>query len=97
MNIAIVDDEKVELETAEAFLRFYVKKFYPEHESEISIEVFQRVENFIQVFSPRLYQLVILGGGMQNIANFIRANDNFDTKILFLKLNDNSIGGGDES
>ncbi len=26
MNIAIVDEEKIELETAETFLRFYIKK-----------------------------------------------------------------------
>lgn len=92
MNIAIVDDEKVELETAEAFLRFYVKKFYPEHESEIYIEVFQRVEDFFQIFCAGLYQVVILAAEMKSVANFIRARGDKDIKILFLKLNDN-LGG----
>lgn len=84
MNIAIVESEKVELETAEAFLRFYVRKFYPEREDEIHIEVFQRTEDFLQIFSAELYQLVVLGDGMDNVANFVRAfGDN--VPILFLK------------
>lgn len=89
MNIAIVNDEKVELETAEAFLRFYVRKFYPEREAEIYIEVFQRVEDFFQIFCADLYQLVVLGDGMENVANFVRTRGGLSTKILFLKLNDN--------
>ena len=88
MNIAIVENEKVELETAEAFLKFYIRKFYPEYESEIGIEVFQRTEDFFQVFSADLYQLVVLGDGMEDVANFVRTRGGFDTKILFLKLKD---------
>ena len=86
MNIAIVDDEKVELETAEVFLRAYVRKFFHEHESEIHIEVFRSDSEFVQVFSAGWYQLVILGARMENVAGFIRGRG--DTKIIFLKLND---------
>ena len=86
MNIAIVDEEKIELETAEAFLRFYIRKFFPERENGIHIEIFQRAEDFLQVFSAGWYQLVILGARMENVAGFIRGRG--DTKIIFLKLND---------
>ncbi len=51
MNIAIVDDEKVDLEAAEFFLRCYSKKFWSEHEAEIHIENFHRAEDFLRVFS----------------------------------------------
>lgn len=88
MNIAIVDDEKVELETAEAFLKFYIRKFYPEREAEIHIEIFRAADEFLQVFSADLYQLVVLGDGMEDVANFVRARGGLDTKILFLKLKD---------
>ena len=86
MNIAIVDEEKIELETAEAFLRFYIKKFFPERENGIHIEIFQHAEDFLQVFSAEWYHLIILGACMESVAGFIRARG--DTKIIFLKLND---------
>ena len=95
MNIAIIDKEKVNLETAEAFLRYYIKNFYSEHEAEISIEVFHCAKDFLQIFSPGLYHLVILGSDMEEVAEFIRANGDFTTKIIFLKLNDDyEMGGG---
>ena len=93
MNIAIVDDEKIELETAEVFLRCYIKNFWAEHESEIHIELFQRTGDFLQFFSAGFYHLIILGAGMENIANFIRSRGDYDVKIIFLKLNDNSERG----
>lgn len=96
MNIAIVDDEKIELETAETFLRYYVKKFYPGFERDINIEVFQRVEEFLQIFNPGLYNVIILSAHMEGVANFIRAQGDCDTKIIFLKLNDDCCGGGVE-
>ena len=88
MNIAIVDDEKIELETAEVFLRHYIRKFYPERAAEIHIEIFRAADEFLQVFSAELYQLVVLGDGMEDVANFVRARGGLDTKILFLKLKD---------
>lgn len=92
MNIAIVDDEKIELETAEAFLRFYVKKFWSEHNTKIHIEVFYRAEDFFKIFCAGWFQAVILGAGMKDVANFIRARGDYDAKIIFLKLNDDSEG-----
>ncbi len=94
MNIAIVNDEKVELETAETFLRVYIKKFLPERKSEINIEIFQRTEDFFQIFSAGLYNFVIIGAHMEEVANFIRASGDYDAKILLFKFNDNSGGGG---
>lgn len=88
MNIAIVDDEKVDLEAADFFLRCYIKKFWSEHEAEIHIENFHRAEDFLRVFSAQCYHLVILGANMEHVEKFIRAENNFDTKIIFLKLND---------
>lgn len=95
MNIAIVDDEKVELETAEVFLRAYVRKFFHEHESEIHIEVFRSDSEFVQVFCAGWYQLIVLGTRMRDLADFIRARGEYDAGILFLELNDNFGGGGD--
>ena len=92
MNIAIVDDEKVELETAEVFLRHYIKKFYPEREAEIHIEIFRAADEFLQVFSAELYQLVVLGARMEDVANFVRARGD-NVPILFFELNGN-FGGG---
>ena len=92
MNIAIVDDEKVELETAEVFLRHYIKKFYPEREAEIHIEIFRAADEFLQVFSAELYQLVVLGARMERVANSIRAHGD-NVPILFFELNGN-FGGG---
>ena len=82
MNIAIVDNEKIELETAEALLRFYVKKFWADCESRIHIETFYNAKVFLTFFSPKFYQLVILGGHMKKIANLIYSTN---IKILFLK------------
>lgn len=95
MNIAIVDDEKIELETAETFLRFYIRKFFPERENGIHIEIFRRAEDFLQVFSAGWYHLVILGACMESVAEVIRARGDEEVQILFLKMNDNFGGGGD--
>lgn len=84
MNIAIVDDEKFDSEAVELFLRVYIKKFWSDCESRIHIEIFRSAKEFITFFSPKIYNLVILGVNMQEIARFIRANDINDVKILFL-------------
>ena len=83
MNIAIVNDEKFALEMVELFLRVYIKKFWSDFESRIHIEIFRSAKEFITFFSPQIYNLVILGVNMQEIARFIRANDNFGVNILF--------------
>ena len=84
MNIAIVSDGKILSETVEIFLRVYIKKFWSDCESRIHIEIFRSAKEFITFFSPKIYNLVILGVNMQEIARFIRANDDFGVKILFL-------------
>ena len=84
MNIAIIDDEKINSEAVELFLRVYIKKFWSQCESHIHIETFRSAKEFLTFFSPKIYNLVILGVNMQEIAKFIRANDNVDVKILFL-------------
>lgn len=84
MNIAIVVDEKILSEAVEIVLRFYVRKFWSEYESQVHIEVFRSAKEFIKYFSPKIYRLVILGVNMQDIARFIRANDNADVNILLL-------------
>lgn len=83
MNIAIVNDEKFDSEAVELFLRVYIKKFWAHCESRIHIEIFRSAKEFITFFSPKIYNLVILGINMQEIARFIRANDDFGVKILF--------------
>ena len=92
MNIAIVDEEKIELETAETFLRFYIRKFFPEHQSQIHIEIFRRAEDFLQVFSAGWYHVIILGARMESVAQVIRGRGDCDTKIIFLELNDDRRG-----
>ena len=82
MNIAIVDDEKVELETAEIFLRCYVQKFLKDYEASIHIETFRAPDEF---FCPNFYQVVILGGKMKSFAKSIAARANNDAKIFLLE------------
>ena len=96
MNIAIVNDEKIDLETAEIFLRFYIKKFWADYESKINIEVFYSARDFMQIFDVGLYHVIILGTNLAEVAEFIRASGDYDAKVIFLKFNDNSEeGGGD--
>lgn len=83
MNIAIVNDEKILSETVEIFLRVYIKSFWSDYESRIHIEIFHSAKEFITFFSPKIYNLVILGVNMQEIAKFVRTNGN-DVKILFI-------------
>ena len=84
MNIAIIDDETVELEAFETVLRFCIKKFWAEYESLINIETFYSVNLFRNFFHPEFYQIVILGGNMKAFTNFIAFNSNHDVKIFFI-------------
>lgn len=83
MNIAIVDDEKIESETLEIFLRAYIKKFWSDCESKIHIEILHSAKEFLTYFNPTIYQLVVLGTRMQELARLIRA-ENSDVTIFFM-------------
>ena len=83
MNIAIVDDEKIELETAETLLRCYIKNFWADYESRICIETFSTPSDFLYFFCPKFYHVVIIGGHMKNIAQSICARDD-KVKIIFI-------------
>lgn len=82
MNIAIVEDQQVELETAETFLRSYIKKFQAKYESAVHIETFRTAKDFLTFFQPKFYQVVILGEHMKHILKFIGS---YDIKIFFIK------------
>ena len=91
MNIAIIEKDKIELETVETFLRCYLKKSWAYHEIETHIELFRNAEDFMQFFGVGFYHLVILGTGMERVADFIHARDP-NVKILFLQFDDNHGG-----
>lgn len=97
MNIAIVDDQKFELEAAENYLRNYLEESWPE--LEFNIEIFSSGNEFLQAFKPGLFQLVILDilmpdiNGMQT-AQVIRARGDDDVNIVFLTANDDFILSG---
>ena len=59
-----------------------VEKFWADYKSRIHIETFCNAKEFLTFFSPKIYQLVILGGHMKRIANLICATN---IRILFLK------------
>lgn len=82
MNIAIVDDEKIELEAAEIFLRVFIRDFYAKYESDIHIETFRSADDFLTFFNPKFYHLILLGEHMRHILKFIGSSD---VKIFFIK------------
>ena len=47
IHIAIVDDEMIDLVTAENFLRQFMKEFYPQEASEIRIDTYSRGEDIM--------------------------------------------------
>ena len=87
MNIAIVDEEKFERETAEVYLRKYIRENWAKHESKIYIETFSRARDFMGIFSRGMYQLVLVGFCTENLAKFLRARDN-DVEIFYLPHED---------
>lgn len=99
MNIAIVDDETNALQATERYLRDFVEKNYPELFPEIEIQTFSESNNFLNVFKPGLFQLVILDimmgeiNGLQ-IAQIIRTRGDDDVNIVFLTNNDNFVLNG---
>lgn len=88
IHIAIVDDEMIDLVTAENFLRQFMKEFYPQEASEIRIDTYSRGEDIISAFEPGMYDLLVLDiymeaiSGMQ-VAEVIRGKDQ-DVSIIFL-------------
>ncbi|MBR4153709.1 MAG: response regulator transcription factor [Selenomonadaceae bacterium] len=99
MNIAIVDDEKDELQAAERYLRDFLAKNYSKLLSDTKIQTFSAPDDFLRVFKPGLFQLVILDIIMGEINGFqtaqiIRARGDDDVNIVFLTNNDNFVLNG---
>ena len=97
MNIAIVDDEKIELDAAETYVRDYLLKNWTDF--SFSIQTFSSAKDFLNVFKPGLFQLIILDISMPEIdgmqaAQIIRARGDDDANIVFLTGNDNFILNG---
>ena len=97
MNIAIVDDDKSELNAAVFYLRDFIQKNYPE--LEINVQTFSSAKDFFYAFKPGFFQLVILDimmkeiNGLQ-IAQIIRARGDDDANIVFLTNNENFVLNG---
>lgn len=83
MNIALIDEEKFELETAEVYLRKYIRENWAAHKSEICIETFPNAKYFLKFFSRGMYDLIIVGFCTVEISKFLRAHDH-NVKIFFL-------------
>ena len=99
MNIAIVDDDKYELAAAETYLRQYLRDNWAEDEPNIKINTFSCAKDFLKIFKPGIYQLVILDirmpeiNGMQT-AQIIRARGDNDVNIVFLTGSDDFVLNG---
>ena len=96
MNIAIVDDEIMELQTAELYIRKFIQKNYPELSAEINISLFSSADDFFKAFMPGFFQLVILDIMMEKIdglqtAQIIRARGDEEANIVFLTSNDDFV------
>lgn len=99
MNIAIVDDEQMELTFAETYLKNYVHKNWPEIEEEIKIQTFTSSTDFLRIFKPNMFQLIILDIRMKEIngiqtAQLIRARGDNDVNIIFLTSSEDFIMNG---
>lgn len=99
MNIAIVDDEIMELKAAEFYLHNFIKKNYSKLYSEIDIQTFSSANDFFKVYEPGLFQLVILDIMMEEIdglqtAQIIRARGDDEVNIVFLTANDEFVLNG---
>lgn len=99
MKIAIVDDERQELDAAETYLKNYIRQNWADYESDINIETFSCAKDLLKIFKPGIYQLVILDiimpeiNGMQ-AAQIIRARGDNEVQIVFLTGNDDYILNG---
>lgn len=99
MNIAIVDDEQIELYAAKTYLKKYIRDNWADFESTINIETFSCAKDLLMTYKPGMYQLVILDicmaeiNGMQ-AAQIIRARGDNEVNIVFLTANDDYILNG---
>ena len=99
MKIAIVDDERNELAAAETYLRKYLRENFSEDEPDIQIETFTGAKEFLKIFKPGMYQLIILDIRMPEIngmhaAQIIRARGDSEVNIVFLTSSDDYILNG---
>ena len=99
MNIAIVDDEIIELRAAEYYLLDFIKKNYSELLPEINIQIFSSANEFFEVFKPGMFQLIVLDIMMQEIdglqvAQIIRTRGDDDANIVFLTSSDDFVLNG---
>lgn len=99
MNIAIVDDEQIELTFAETYLKKYIHKNWSEIEAETKIQPFTSAKEFLNIFKPGMFQLIILDIRMKEIngmqaAQIIRARGDDEVNIIFLTSSDDFIMNG---
>lgn len=97
MNIAIVDDDKFELNSAKNYLHDFIKENWSE--MDFNIQTFSCAKEFFEVFKPNLFQLIILDIYMDEIdglqtAQIIRARGDDDANIVFLTSSDDFILSG---
>ena len=88
MKIAIVDDEPIDLSTTRAYLCRYIETRYPAAVADMSIDAFAGGEEFLAVFRPGTYDLLILDIRMDNMsgiaaAQIVREQDD-EVDIVFL-------------
>jgi len=98
IQIAIVDDEMIDLVTAETFIRNHIRECYAKEFDGIRIDTFSRGEDMISAFEPGVYDLVILDICMERVtgiqvAEVIRSRDQ-NISIIFLTGSDDYIMDG---
>ena len=95
MNIALVDDLRSDLRDAKAFLTNYLAKNFAEVAPNVKIQSFSNPEDFLRVFKPESFDLIILDifmrplNGIQ-VAQVVRNQDR-DVFIIFLTTSDDFI------
>ena len=97
MNIAIVDDDILELNAAKTYLNNYLRENWSQ--KDFNIQTFSAAKDFLDIFSVGAFHLVILDIAMPEINGFqvaqiIRARGDDDVNIVFLTNNDDFILNG---
>lgn len=97
MNIAIVDDDSIELHAAKKYLSDYLQNNWSQ--IDFNIQIFSSAKDFFNIFSVGAFQLVILNISMPEIdglqaARIIRTRGDDDVNIVFLTNNDNFVLSG---
>lgn len=95
MNIAIVDDLSDDLLAAKTFLTDYLAKNFAEVAPNVQIKTFSNPANFLGVFKPESFDLIILDIFMQplngiQVAQIVRNQDR-DVSIIFLTTSEDFI------